>query len=222
MPTSEATTAGPRRKRAAATTTASRYSMAASIGEHGDAGAADRPGRGASGTTTMATALTYSLGGEPRRAARRGAGRSSSSSTPVIASTSMPPLPRTSASSSEPWSSSRQRGASVLPTMMRVTLWAPRVREDLVGGALAAQRDRLGRRAARRARMRPKDVLALRRRSGAGRAGSRRAPRTTRREARAAMRRAARTSRTALGLGPMHTSSRSPVAQVSRMPCSAM
>ena len=75
------------------------------------------------GTTTMATAARYSPTDERRGSgAAAGRGCPSSSSAPVIARISMPPLPRTSASSSEPRNSSRQRGRRVLPTTMRVTL----------------------------------------------------------------------------------------------------
>ena len=72
----------------------------------------------------------------------------------------MPPLPRTSASSSEPGAARASAARRVLPTTMRVTLWLARVRQDLLGDALPAQRD--GAPAELLGELqRPEDVLAL-------------------------------------------------------------
>ena len=73
------------------------------------------------GTMVMAAAAAYSPQVDGRAS---GARDGSPSSSPVMASTSIAPLRRTSALSSEPWIQSRHRERSGLPTTMRFTLCA--------------------------------------------------------------------------------------------------
>ena len=136
--------------------------MAASIGGTEHAGVPDERARRAVGTTTMPAAARYSRAGEPRGSgAAAGRGCPSSSSAPVIARISMPPLPRTSASSSEPREQLRQRGRAGLADDDAVDVVLARVRQDLLGDALPAQRD--GAPAELLGELeRPQDVLALR------------------------------------------------------------
>ena len=74
------------------------------------------------GTMTMAAAARYSRAVDAAGPAAADGRGWPSSSSPLIARTSMSPLPRTSASSSEPRNSSCQRGRRVLPVTIRVTL----------------------------------------------------------------------------------------------------
>src|SRR5690349_19741930 len=106
------------------------------------------------GTMMIPTAAAYSDAVE--RGAGAGSGAASFSSSPLITTTSMGPLPRTSASSSEPRHTSRQRGrrgaaqrhgsaSQLLRQLERAhQVLALVAGEPLVGGGLDVERDPLG------------------------------------------------------------------------------